>query len=71
MIHDVKVFNPKGELTGIINAQRLHDAKYLEIARLSNIKPNITCSKITRMSNICLNNTKGGGSIQFNAILIK
>ena len=32
MIHDVKVFNPKGELTGIINAQRLHDAKYLEIA---------------------------------------
>ena len=32
MIHDIKVFNPKGELTSIINAQELHNAKYEEIA---------------------------------------
>ena len=32
MIHDIKVFNPKGELINIINGQKLHDAKYLTIA---------------------------------------
>ena len=33
MIHDVKVFNPKGELTNIIDAQKLHNDKYLQIAK--------------------------------------
>jgi len=33
MINEVKVFNPKGELTSIINAQELHQAKYEEIAK--------------------------------------
>lgn len=33
MIHDIKIFNPKGELTNIINGQKLIDAKYQEIAK--------------------------------------
>jgi hypothetical protein len=33
MIHDIKVFNPKGELVNIINGQKLHNTKYLEIAK--------------------------------------
>ena len=33
MIHDIKVFNPKGVLVNIINGQKLHDTRYLEIAK--------------------------------------
>ena len=33
MIHDIKVFNPKGELTNVISGQKMMDAKYEEIAK--------------------------------------
>ena len=33
MIHDIRVFNPNGELTNIINGQKLMDAKYEKIAK--------------------------------------
>ena len=33
MIHDIKVFNPKGELTDVINGQQIMDARYEEIAK--------------------------------------
>ena len=33
MIHDIRVFNPKGELTNVINGQKMMDAKYEEIAK--------------------------------------
>jgi len=33
MIYDIRVFNPKGELTNIINGKKLYDIKYEEIAK--------------------------------------
>ena len=33
MIHNIKVFNPKGELVTVINGQKLFDAKYLKMAK--------------------------------------
>ena len=32
MLHDIKVFNPKGKLLKVINAQKLYDAKYAQIS---------------------------------------
>ena len=32
MLHNIKVFNPKGKLVRVINAQKLYDAKYAEIS---------------------------------------
>jgi hypothetical protein len=32
MIHNIRVFNPKGELIKVINGQKMMDAKYREIA---------------------------------------
>ena len=33
MIHDIRVFNSKGELTNVINGQKTMDAKYEQIAK--------------------------------------
>ena len=33
MIYDIRVFNPKGELTDVINGQQIMDARYEEIAK--------------------------------------
>ena len=33
MIHDIRVFNSKGELTDVINGQQVMDARYEEIAK--------------------------------------
>ena len=32
MLHDIKVFNPKGKLLKVINAQKLYDSKYAQIS---------------------------------------
>jgi len=32
MLHDIKVFSPKGKLLKVINAQKLYDSKYAQIS---------------------------------------
>ena len=54
MIHDIKVFNPEGELLEVINGQEVVDAKYLAIAKsLSKTMWGKHCKPVKKRSIFC------------------